>query len=242
MIEARRLAKQFGTVAVLEDVSFQVPNGRITTLLGGNGTGKTTILRTLTGLLRPTSGVVHVDGVDVWSTGRAARRRMGVVSDHFGLYPYLTAREHLRLAGALRGLRGDALETATTQAEEALGIAPFARTHGRHLSQGQAMRVAVARAIVGDPENIVMDEPTRGLDVFGVRLLRQLLFALRDQGKAVLLTNHALAEIEDLSDQLLVLARGCIVANGSITELLAASGKSTLEACVMSLAQQEDVR
>lgn len=239
MIEAIALSKRFGERPVLRDVSFAAHNGLITVLLGANGAGKTTILRAVTGLMRPTEGRVTIDGLDVVSAGRAARSRVGVVADHFGLFPYLTAREHLRLAAELRGLHGDALDAAVAAAEDALGVSPFASTQGRHLSQGQAMRVAVARAVVGAPANVVMDEPTRGLDIFGIRLLRQLLFALREQGCAVLLTNHTLAETEGVADEMLVLAQGHIVAHGTPAEVRRMGGSQSMEESIVRLTQGE---
>lgn len=239
MIEVVDVVKRFGRRSVLDGVSFTAAGGEITTLLGANGAGKTTILRAVTGILSPDSGTVRIDGADVRTAGRRARRQLGVVADHFGLYPYLTAREHLALAAALRGLDGDARHRAVHDAEDALGIAPFADTRGRHLSQGQAMRIAVARAIVANPDNVVMDEPTRGLDIFGVRLLRRLLFSLREQGKALLLTNHTLAEIEGVSDRLLVLARGRIVAEGSVAALVRDTGAGSLEESVVTLVRAE---
>lgn len=241
MIQLEDVSKSFGTRQLLRSVTFDVPNGCITTLLGANGVGKTTTLRIITGLMAPSGGSVLVDGFDVARESLQSRARLGVLPDQFGLYPRLTAREHIEFFARLRGLHGDELATRVRDVERALGIAAFAATAGRHLSQGQSMRVAAARALVGDPQNVIMDEPMRGLDLFGIQLMRRLLQDLRAQGRAVLVTNHSLAEVESLSDRVLVLADGQTVGGGTVGELNALAGTSSLEESFVALSTRAQV-
>lgn len=236
MIQVTSISKSYGDLSVLSGVTFTAADGAITTLLGANGAGKTTTLRILTGIMRPASGDVRVDGFDVHGRPIEARQRMGVLPDHFGLYPHLNAIEHFRFFGRLQGLGEAILDTRIPETLEALEMGSFADRQARHLSLGQSMRVAVARAILHDPQNVVMDEPTRGLDIFAVRLLRRLLLDLRAQGRAVLLTSHSLAEVESLSDVILVLVGGRIEAEGSAQHIRQLTGAATLEEGFVRLA------
>jgi sodium transport system ATP-binding protein len=236
VIEIASLSKAFGKVQAAEQVSFAAPDGAITTLLGANGSGKTTTLNMLVGLIRPDAGAARVDGIEVARDAKGARRRMGWFPDAFGLYPRLTAREHVRYFGRLHGLAGRELETAIDRiaAELDMGEIIDRRTEG--FSTGQRMKVALARAMAHAPQNLILDEPTRGLDVMSVRLLRDTLRGLRAQGRCILMSSHVMAEVQELSDHIVCLSRGRVVAEGSPDELVRRTGAPNLEEAFVQLA------
>lgn len=235
MIEISAFAKSYGPVHAATSVSLKARDAAITTLLGGNGSGKTTTLRALTGLIRPDSGACRVDGVDVTANRLDALRRLGVFADRFGLYPRLTAREHLELAAALHGLRGAALRTAVARAVALLDMGDIADRRTAGMSQGQQVKVALGRAIVHAPPNLVLDEPTRGLDIFAVRLLRDLLKRLRGEGMCILMTSHVMAEVAELSDALVLIAHGRTIASGTVGDVCRAAGADDLETAIFAL-------
>src|SRR5690349_9093541 len=175
MIELTNLRKRFGKVEAVADLTFGAADGAITTLLGANGSGKTTTLRAIAGLVRPDAGTVRVDAIDVGADRAAALARTGVLHDEFGLYPRLTTREHLRFSAELNGLRGASRERAVDRTIDQLEIGDLADRRAKGFSHGQRMKVALARALVHSPRNLLLDEPTRGLDIFSVRLLRRVL-------------------------------------------------------------------
>jgi sodium transport system ATP-binding protein len=222
-------------VQAVDGASFTARDGAITTLLGANGSGKTTTLNMLMGLLKPDRGFALVDGIKVRGTGKETQRRTGWFPDAVGLYPRLTCREHVRYFGELHGLEGRALEQAIddTIAELQMGDIADRRTEG--FSTGQRMKVALARALVHSPPNIVLDEPTRGLDVISVRLLRQTLRTLKDEGRCILMSSHVMAEVQELSDHLVVISAGRVVAEGSPAELIAAASAPNLEEAFVRL-------
>ncbi|GMV07266.1 MAG: ABC transporter ATP-binding protein [Gemmatimonadota bacterium] len=235
MIQATAIRKRYGRLDVLNGTTFTAHDGAITTLLGVNGAGKTTTLRIVCGLLKADGGSVLVDGVSVEAEPLAAKQQMGILPDRFGLYPHLTPREHLEFFGRLQGLSPEILEARVLEVRATLDMGPFFERPARHLSLGQSMKVALGRALLHSPRNIVMDEPTRGLDVLAIRALRGLLRELRDQGRAVFITNHSLAEVEELSDRVLILAGGEIVAEGSAEEVRRRAGAETLEESFVKL-------
>jgi sodium transport system ATP-binding protein len=238
MIEILDLEKRFGKVVAVDGARFEARDGAITTLLGANGSGKTTTLSTAMALLKPDRGSVRVDGIDVASDAKAARRRIGWFPDAFGLYPRLTAREHVRYFGRLHGKGGAELEKAIDSifAELEMGDIADRRTEG--FSTGQRMKVALARAMVHAPQNLILDEPTRGLDIMSVRLLRATLRRLRAEGRAILMSSHVMAEVEDLSDHVVVISAGRVVGTGSPSELVRETGAPNLEEAFVSLAVQ----
>jgi len=232
LIEIDNVAKAFGRnrdVTAVDGVSFAAADGEITGLLGPNGAGKTTLLRMLATLMIPDSGSARVDGSDVVRERYAVRRRIGVLSDARGLYPRLTARENIRYFGALQGLTGRALDSRIDELIGALSISDIAdrRVHG--FSQGERMKVAIARALVHDPQTILLDEPTNGLDIMSIRALRDLLRALEAQRKCLLFSSHVMQEVSALCRRIVILGRGKVVAMGTAPELLARSGERTLE-------------
>ena len=236
MIEIDALSKAFGKVQAAQEVRFTAPDGAITTLLGANGSGKTTTLNMLVGLMKPDAGAAYVDRIKVADDAKAARRRMGWFPDAVGLYPRLTAREHVRYFGRLHGLSGADLEQAIqrTVAELEMGDIADRRTEG--FSTGQRMKVALARSMVHGPQNLVLDEPTRGLDVMSVRLLRETLRRLRAEGRCILMSSHVMAEVEELSDHIVCMSRGRVVAEGSPAELVRQTGAPNLEEAFIRLA------
>ncbi|MGQ0503722.1 MAG: ABC transporter ATP-binding protein, partial [Myxococcaceae bacterium] len=185
MIEVEKLRKQFGAVTAVEDVTFSARDGVVTGLLGPNGAGKTTTLRILYTLMTPDSGTVRIDGVDVMKDALGARKRVGVLPDARGLYPRLTAREHIGYFGGLHGLDGAALKQRTEELIALLDMKDIADRRTEGFSQGERMKVAIARAIVHRPKNILLDEPTNGLDVMSTRALRQIIQRLRGEGCCV---------------------------------------------------------
>lgn len=236
MIAVEAVAKRFGSVAAVEEASFGAADGAITTLLGANGSGKTTMLAMMVGLLRPDCGTVRIDGIDAARDPRAARGRVGWFPDSFGLYPRLTAREHVRYFGRLHGLRGAGLETAIARVVDELAMGDIADRRTAGFSTGERMKVALARAMVHDPQNLILDEPTRGLDVMSVRLLRATLRDLRAAGRCVLMSSHVMAEVQELSDHVVCIARGRLAAEGSPAELVARAGAGSLEDAFVRLA------
>jgi sodium transport system ATP-binding protein len=239
MIEARALGKSFGAVAAVREVSFAAPDGAITGLLGPNGAGKTTTLRMISALLAPTHGQAVVDGIDVATHPLEARARLGALSDARGLYGRLTARENIAYYGELRGMTPAAIESSIARLSEWLDLSPllFRRTDG--FSQGERMKVAIARALVHDPPNVLLDEPTNGLDVMTTRNLREVVRRLREAGKCVVFSSHVMQEVSALCDNIVIVARGLVVASGCAEELLASSGRDNLEDAFVHLAGVE---
>ena len=232
MIEVENVAKAFGRrrdVRAVDGVSFTAADGEITGLLGPNGAGKTTLLRMLATLMIPDSGNARVDGKDVVRERYGVRRRIGVLSDARGIYPRLTARENIRYFGALQGLSGAALEARVDQLIRALSIADIADRRAHGFSQGERMKVAIARALVHDPQTILLDEPTNGLDIMSIRALRDLLRDLEAHGKCLLFSSHVMQEVSALCRRIVILGRGKVVVIGTAAELLARSGEQTLE-------------
>jgi sodium transport system ATP-binding protein len=232
VITVDNVAKAFGGrdgVRAVDGVSFTAPDGEITGLLGPNGAGKTTLLRMLATLMIPDAGSARIEGHDVVRDRYAVRRRIGVLSDARGLYPRLTARENIRYYGALHGLSGAALDARIDELVGALGIAGIADRRAQGFSQGERMKVAIARALVHDPQTILLDEPTNGLDIMSIRALRDLLRGLRAEGKCLLFSSHVMQEVSALCDSIVILGRGHVVATGTAVELLAQSGQGSLE-------------
>jgi sodium transport system ATP-binding protein len=236
LIVARGLAKQFNGVQAVRQVSFTAPDGRITGLLGPNGAGKTTTLRMISTLVRPTQGSATVDGLDVVREPLAVRARIGVLSDARGLYARLTARENIAYYGELRGLAADAIAASIAKHADLLDMRPLLDRRTDGFSQGERMKVAIARALVHDPPNVMLDEPTNGLDVMTTRSLREVIRQLRDAGKCVLFSSHVMQEVSHLCDEIVIVARGDVVAHGTAGQLLAESGYSNLEDAFVHLA------
>jgi sodium transport system ATP-binding protein len=236
MIETQNLQKKFGNVVAVDGLSFAARNGAITTVLGGNGAGKTTAFRMIAGLIKPDAGSVLIDGVQVDRERLKAVSQVGMLHDEFGLYPRLTAREHLAFAGALHGLGGQRLEDAVERTIDLLELRSLAARRTAGFSNGERMKVALARALVHGPSNLILDEPTRGLDVYATRVLRDVLRQLKAKGVCVVLSSHAMAEVSELSDHVVIISQGCVRAEGSPTEITDRTGAANLEAAFVALA------
>jgi sodium transport system ATP-binding protein len=229
MIEVEDLHKAFGAVKAVDGVGFRAEDGRITGLLGPNGAGKTTTLRMLYTLMKPDRGAVRVDGYDAAVDTVAVRRRLGVLPDARGLYKRLTARENIRYFAELQGV-----DAATATAREnaliaALGMEDIADRRTEGFSQGQRVKTAIARALIHDPRNVILDEPTNGLDVMATRAMRGFLRRLRDEGRCVLFSSHIMQEVAALCDHIVVIAKGRVMAQGSPDALRERTGEANLE-------------
>jgi len=229
MIKVEDLAKHFGPIEAVRDVSFTAPDGSITGLLGPNGAGKTTTLRMIATLVKPSHGTASVDGIDGAADPLAVRARIGVLSDARGLYVRLTARENIAYYGALRGMDAGAIERSIDALAGLLDLGPLLDRRTDGFSQGERMKVAIARSIIHDPPNVMLDEPTNGLDVMTTRNLREVIRSLRDAGKCVLFSSHVMQEVSALCDEIVIVAKGAVVACGTSEDLLAASGRGNLE-------------
>lgn len=243
MIEVKNLRKTFGKVVAVDDVSFRAENGQVTGLLGPNGAGKTTTLRVLYTILKPDSGTAEVDGHNVLRDPIEVQRRIGVLPDNHGLYPRLTARENIRYYGRLHGLGGAALETKIDALVKILEMDDFSDRRTEGFSNGQRMKVAIARSLVHDPANVLLDEPTNGLDVMSTRSMRNFIRRLRDEGKCVLFSSHIMQEVSALCDHIVVINHGLVAASGSAETLKRETGRENLEdAFVAAIGSEEGLQ
>jgi sodium transport system ATP-binding protein len=238
MIEIRGLAKSFGDLRVVQDVSFVARDGEITGLIGPNGAGKTTMFRLICTVLRPARGTTLIDGIDSQKDPLAARRRLGVLPDIRALYARLTAREHLRYFGRLHGIDRGELDARIEGLVATLRMEDFIDRRAKGFSRGQQMKVALGRALVHQPHNIMLDEPTNGLDVATSRAVRDLLRRLRAEGRCILLTSHIMQEVAALADRIVIMARGTVVLQGTPAELRRATGLDELEEIFMAATQE----
>jgi sodium transport system ATP-binding protein len=233
MITAHDLHKSFktksGIVAAVQGVDFQARDGEITGLLGPNGAGKTTTLRMLYTLMRPDRGEVRVDGVDAAKDPAAVRRSLGVLPDARGVYKRLTARENIAYFGQLHGLSRAQIEQRTAELARALDMGDILDRQTEGFSQGQRTKTAIARALVHDPRNVILDEPTNGLDVMTTRAMRGFLRGLREEGRCVIFSSHIMQEVAALCDRIVIVAKGQVVAAGTADELRAHTGEDNLE-------------
>ncbi|MEP6907833.1 MAG: ATP-binding cassette domain-containing protein [Pseudoxanthomonas sp.] len=244
MIQLQDLHKSFTAkkvvVKAVDGVSFEARDGEITGLLGPNGAGKTTTLRMLYTLMKPDSGKVLVDGVDVADDPETVRRALGVLPDARGVYKRLTARENIAYFGELHGLDTSTIAERTERLVQALNMQDFIDRRTEGFSQGQRTKTAIARALVHDPRNVILDEPTNGLDVMTTRGLREFLKQLRGEGRCVVFSSHIMQEVAALCDRIVIIARGQVVAAGTADELRALTGEENLEdAFVKAIGSEE---
>jgi sodium transport system ATP-binding protein len=240
MIEATGLYKAFGTVKAVDGVGFVARDGEITGLLGPNGAGKTTTLRMLYTLMKPDAGSVRVDGIDASVDPTAVRRRLGVLPDARGLYKRMTARENIDYFARLQGLEPAVARKNADALIAALDMAGFANRRTEGFSQGQRVKTAIARALVHDPRNVILDEPTNGLDVMATRAMRAFMRRLKDEGRCVLFSSHIMQEVAALCDRIVVIAHGRVVADASPAALLEQTGAASLEdAFVAAIGSEE---
>jgi sodium transport system ATP-binding protein len=229
MIEAKNLSKRFGDIEAVRNVSFVARDGEITGILGANGAGKSTCLRMLYGVLTPDSGEASIDGIDMRGETSKARSHLGVLPHAAGLYGNLTARENIEYFGSLQGIGSGPLRSRTADLVRVLGMEAFIERRAKGFSQGQRIKVALARALVHDPGNIVLDEPTNGLDVMAIRNLREMLLALKAQGRCVLFSSHVMQEVAALCDRVVIIGHGQVLADATVQSIRDSSGAASLE-------------
>ncbi len=244
MIIANDLHKSFktktGTVTAVDGVSFTAHDGQITGLLGPNGAGKTTTMRMLYTLMTPDRGEVRVDGLDTAREPVAVRRALGVLPDARGVYKRLTARENIAYFGELHGLSSKQIAERTKALSEALDMGDILDRQTEGFSQGQRTKTAIARALVHDPRNVILDEPTNGLDVMTTRAMRGFLRQLREEGRCVIFSSHIMQEVAALCDRIVIIAKGTVVAAGTADELRAQAGEDNLEDAFVKVIGSEE--
>lgn len=244
MINANDLHKSFktktGLVTAVDGVSFTAHDGQITGLLGPNGAGKTTTMRMLYTLMTPDRGQVTVDGIDAARDPVAVRRALGVLPDARGVYKRLTARENIAYFGELHGLSSKQIAERTKALSDALDMGDILDRQTEGFSQGQRTKTAIARALVHDPRNVILDEPTNGLDVMTTRAMRGFLRQLRDEGRCVIFSSHIMQEVAALCDRIIIIAKGTVVAAGTADELRAQAGEDNLEDAFVKVIGSEE--
>ena len=247
MIDVQDLHKSFktktGLVKAVQGVSFTARDGEITGLLGPNGAGKTTTLRMLYTLMSPETGRVQVDGLDSVADAEAVRRRLGVLPDARGVYKRLTARENIAYFGRLHGMSEADIARRTKELSAALGMEDVLDRQTEGFSQGQRTKTAIARALVHDPRNVILDEPTNGLDVMTTRGLRDFLRQLRGEGRCVIFSSHIMQEVAALCDRIVIISKGKVMAQGTADELREQFGEQNLEdAFVKAIGTEEGLQ
>ena len=229
MIEVKAISKSFGKVQAVKDVTFTAPDNQVTALLGANGAGKTTSLRMIYALIVPQSGEIRIDGINPKTDPEKARKLLGVLPDTRGLYKRLTARENIEYFGKLHGMSDEQILSRTDSLVEDLRMQDFIDRKTDGFSQGQRVKVAIARALVHDPQNIILDEPTNGLDVMSTRGVRRFLQKEKERGKCILFSSHVMQEVAAVSDEILVVSEGVIAARGSEHDLMHQTNTNNLE-------------
>ena len=233
MIQVHGVAKSFGGTAAVRGLSFDAPDCAITGLLGANGAGKTTTLRMIAGVLEPDAGEIRVGGAAARQLG--GRAELGALLDHTGLYGRLTARENLEYFGRLRGMPANLIEARVSGLLASLGLGEIADRPTARFSQGEHLKVALGRALLHNPRHLLLDEPTNGLDVPTLMVLRAQLKRLRDEGACIVFSSHVLGEVQALCDRVVLVARGRVVAAGTLAEIQARAGIDTLEQAFVKL-------
>ena len=237
MIIATNVSKNFGDLIANDDISFTCKPGQITGLLGANGAGKSTLLKSLAGLTKPSSGSLQIDQLMVADQPMAVKKKIGVVLGLEGLYQHLSGYQQLQLAAQLQGV--DDVEYAVERICKQLELTAFVHRSPSTYSTGQRMRTCLAKALVHRPNYLILDEPTRGLDVLAIAHLRQLLSMLRDEGCCILLSSHVMQEIESICDSILVINHGKLVFDGEPQQFLKQQAKATLEQAVLAQIKEQ---
>ena len=240
MISVEQISKSFGELQAVNKASFSAADGKITGLLGPNGAGKSTLLRMLYTVFKPDAGTATIDGYDIQQQAMQVKSRIGVLTHAAGIYERLSARENIAYYGNLQGLSGKILQHRIDEIAELLEMQDFIERRAKGFSQGQRTKVALARALVHSPNNVLLDEPTNGLDVMATRGLRQVISNLKTAGHCVLFSSHIMQEVAALCDDIVIVNHGQVVASGSPESLLAASNTNTLEeAFVQAIGSEE---
>ncbi len=240
MIKVTNLYKSFGKVKAVNGISFEARDGEITGLLGPNGAGKTTTLRMLYTLLPPDEGDISIDGLNPKNDALSIKRTLGVVPDGRGLYTRMTSRENIRYYGELHGMSNDKIKSRIDELVATLDMGDFIDRKTEGFSQGQRVKVAIARAMIHEPQTVLMDEPSNGLDVMSTRALREYILDLKKKGHSVVLSTHIMQEVAALCDRIVIIANGEIAADGTAEQLLERSGRDTLEDAFVALIGSEE--
>ena len=235
MIEVKELRKSFGKVIALDGASFSAKDGKITALLGPNGAGKSTCLRILSTIIKPSSGDATVSGFDVLKDSFEVREQIGVLPHNSGIYSRLNATENIEYYGQLHGIQADELKEKTEHLLEQLQMKDFCLRPAEGYSQGQKIKVALARALIHDPLNILLDEPSSGLDIMATRALRDIINGLKDSGKCILFSSHIMQEVETLCADIVIINKGVVKFNGTIDEFRNHSGSQDLEEAFLKI-------
>lgn len=240
MIVVRNLRKYFGDVKAVDGVTFEARDGEITGLLGPNGAGKTTTLRMLYSLLPPDEGEISIDGLDPSRDAMEIKRTLGVVPDGRGIYNRLTARENIRYYGELHGISKTEIKGRIDELVETLEMSDFIERRCEGFSQGQRVKVAIARAMIHRPQTVLLDEPSNGLDVMSTRALRHYIRSLKSSGHSVVLSTHIMQEVAALCDRIVIIAKGKVAADGTAEELMERSGADSIEDAFVKLIGTEE--
>jgi len=235
MIEVKELKKNFGKVIALDGASFSAKDGKITALLGPNGAGKSTCLRILSTIIKPSSGEATVSGFDVLKDSFEVRKQIGVLPHNSGIYSRLNATENIEYYGQLHGIQAEELKEKTESLLEQLQMKDFCLRPAEGYSQGQKIKVALARALIHDPLNILLDEPSSGLDIMATRALRDIINGLKDSGKCILFSSHIMQEVETLCEDIVIINKGVVKFNGTIDEFRNHSGSQDLEEAFLKI-------
>ena len=235
-VTVERLEKTLGANKVLRGISFEARAGEIFGLLGPNGAGKTTTLRIICTLLSPDAGTVEVLGFGTLTTPEQVRRRLGVVTADIGVYPRLSARENIEYVAMLCGLAGAELARKVDGVIERFDMGSFAKQRAESLSSGQKQKVAIARAIVHDPDVLMFDEPTSNLDVLASKEVREFMVEAKGRGKCVIFSTHVMHDAERLCDRVTIIHHGLVVAYGSVDEVR--GEQRDLEASFLALVER----
>lgn len=241
MIEVSNLRKAFGNVIAVDNISFNADRGEIYGLLGPNGAGKTSTMRMMVGIFKPTKGNIHIDGIDVINNPLDAQKKLGVLPDGGSLYKRLTARENIRYFGELQGMPDKDIAEAIEHLSKLLGMENILDRKTAGFSQGERMKVSLARALVHNPDYVLLDEPTNGLDVLTTRAVRTLMLELKAQGKCVIFSSHLMHEVANLCDRVGIVQHGKIVADGTIEEIQSQSNTDSLEDAFVHFAYGDKV-
>ncbi len=236
MIEVIELKKSYGEVEAVRGISFGAQDGRITALLGPNGAGKSTTLRILSTVAEPDAGSARVAGVEVTADPMAVRKQIGVLPHNSGLYQRLTGIENIRYFGRLQNIAPAALNQRIDALVEQLDMQEFCKRRTAGFSQGQKIKVALARALIHDPQHVILDEPTNGLDVMATRALRDIIMRLKQAGKCVLFSSHIMQEVDALCDDVVVIGSGEVKFDGTINALREYAGTEDLEEAFVQMA------
>ncbi len=240
MVEVEAFTRRYGERVAVRALSFEVAGGEILGLVGPNGAGKTTTLRMLYSLLPPDSGEILIDGLNPETDAMEIKRTLGVVPDSRGLYSRLTARENVRYYGELHGMGRRAIDRRMEELIDTLDMADFIDRRTEGFSQGQRVKVAIARAMVHEPQTVLMDEPSNGLDVMSTRALREYIRGLRRAGQSVVLSTHIMQEVAALCDRIVIIAKGEVAADGTAEQLLERTGCDSLEDAFVQLIGSEE--